>query len=303
MLALSIAFSVLAAALVWVAGRRDEARDPRLTLMALGLLALFPLLLLLPKLEILPPSRPGSASLETTLPSWWPWLWGSGVVLAGLRLVMALAQLCLWRLRSRVVAMTGENRSIPVRLLPGLSGPIAAGIYHPVVFVPPAWEQWPDEVREAVLAHEVQHHHRHDPLWRAIAAAACTIHWYNPLVWWMARRLADQCEYACDEAVLATGMDGRRYAHVLCDLAGGPRSPATALAMAHRSGLEARVRRMFAPRGPSSRRAVIVLSILTSFTAIGLVILRPAPPPQKPAVPIEEVRLRLSADPFPGDAP
>jgi hypothetical protein len=293
----SILFSLLAAAAVWAAGRRDEARDPKLTLLVLGLLAIFPLLLLLPKLEILPAGHPGEA---TELPWWWPWLWGSGVFLAGLRLTVALVQLCLWRARSTPAEASG---GIPVRILPGLSGPIAAGILYPVIFVPPAWAEWSREVRHAVIAHETKHHQRRDPLWRAIGAAACTIHWYNPVVWWMARRLADQCEYACDEAVLADGMQADRYAHVLCDLAAGPRSPATALAMAHRSGLESRVRRMFSAPPQYPKATVAALGVFTLITALGLVILKPAPPPSKSSVPIEEVRLRLSADPFPGNSP
>jgi hypothetical protein len=40
-------FPVLAAGVVWLAGRRDPARDPRLTTLSLCLLALFPLLMLL----------------------------------------------------------------------------------------------------------------------------------------------------------------------------------------------------------------------------------------------------------------
>jgi hypothetical protein len=92
-----------------------------------------------------------------------------------------------------------------------------------------------------------------------------------------------------------------RYANVLCDLAASTRSPATALAMAHESGLEARVKRMFsrAPRG--SRTALAALVILTVLTALGLAVIRRADPPARPAIPVEEIRTRLGADPFPGN--
>jgi hypothetical protein len=53
---------------------------------------------------------------------------------------------------------------------------------------------------------------------------------------------------------------------------------------------------------PTSPRWVIgTLIVLTLLTALGLVVLRRADPPSKPAVPIEEIRTRLEADPFPGD--
>ena len=44
MLVPALAFSLTAAAFVWWAGRRDHAKDPRLTLLALVLLLTFPLL-------------------------------------------------------------------------------------------------------------------------------------------------------------------------------------------------------------------------------------------------------------------
>src|SRR5690606_31547326 len=50
----ALIFSVFAAAAVWFTGRRDAARDPRLTVIALALLAGFPLLSLLPELRVLP---------------------------------------------------------------------------------------------------------------------------------------------------------------------------------------------------------------------------------------------------------
>jgi D-alanyl-D-alanine endopeptidase (penicillin-binding protein 7) len=203
-----------------------------------------------------------------------------------------------WRRNSERIEL---RDGIDLRLLPGLAGPVAAGIFKPVIFVPEAWHHWTAEVREAVLAHETKHHQRRDPLWRAIAAAACALHWFNPFVWWMARRLAEQCEFACDEALLAEGMPADRYANVLCDLAAPAHSPATALAMAHESGLEARVRRMFSNSPRGSTFALATLLLLTTLTAVALAVVKRADPPAKPAIPMEEIQLRLDADPFPGN--
>ena len=117
----------------------------------------------------------------------------------------------------------------------------------------------------------------------------------------MARRLADQCEFACDEALLADGMPPERYATVLCDLAAPARSPATALAMAHESGLEARVRRMMSDSPRGSTFALAVLLLTTTLAAVALAVVTRADPPALPAIPAEEIRLRLHADPFPGN--
>ena len=296
MLTTAIAFSLVATTAVWLAGRRDAARDPRLTLLALGLLAVFPLLFFLPKAPLLPAGdfKPASPALV----QWLPWLWAAGVAIASLRLFVALGVLIRWRRKSERIEL---RDGIDLRLLPGLAGPVAAGIFKPVIFVPEAWHHWSAEVRQAVLAHETMHHRRRDPLWRAIAAAACALHWFNPFVGWMARRLADQCEFACDEALLADGMPAERYAHVLCDLAAPAHSPATALAMAHERGLEARVRRMLSDSPRGSTFALALLLLLTTLAAVALAVVKRADPPALPAIPAEEIRLRLQADPFPGN--
>lgn len=296
MLSAALFFSVIAAAAVWLAGRRDEARDPRLTLFALGLLAVFPILFFLPKLALLPAAD--FKPVPPVVSNWLPWIWAAGVAVALSRLAVALFLLMRWRRNSQRIELRGN---VDLRLLPGLAGPVAAGLFRPVIFVPAAWHAWTPEVREAVLAHETKHHHRHDPLWRVIGAAACALHWFNPLVWWMARRLAEQCEFACDEALLADGMQAERYATVLCDLAASTRSPATALAMAHEGGLEARVRRMFSSAPRASGAALVALVILTAVTALALAVLKPAERPAAPAISIDEIQLRLHANPFPGN--
>ena len=301
MLLPAIAFSLTAAVFVWWAGRRDHAQDPRLTLLALALLLVFPLLFFLPKWEVLP--HPTEAvEVPQELWKWLPWIWAGGVAIASLRLLVALSILNRWRNDSERIGVRESGDLIAdVRILKHHPGPVAAGIFKPVIFVPEEWHSWPPETQEAVLAHEMKHHQRRDPLMRAIASSACTLHWFNPLVWWMAQRLGEQCEFACDEALLAEGMKADRYANVLCDLAAAKHSPATALAMAHESGLEARVKRMFSAVPTSPRWVVGTLIFLTLLTAMGLVMIKRAEPPAKPAIPLEEIRTRLDANPFPGE--
>ncbi len=301
MLLPAIAFSLTAAAFIWWAGRRDQAKDPRLTVLALVLLLVFPLLFFLPKWEVLPYTT-DVVEVPQNLWRWLPGIWAAGVALASLRLLAALSILNRWRRESERIGVRESGDLIAdVRLLKHHPSPVAAGIFKPVIFVPEEWHSWEPETQEAVLAHEMKHHQRRDPLMRAIASAACTLHWFNPLVWWMARRLGDQCEFACDEALVAEGMRADRYANVLCDLAAAKHSPATALAMAHESGLEARVKRMFSKVPATPRWLVGVLIVMTLGTAFGLVVIKRAEPPAKPAIPVEEIRTRLDANPFPGE--
>lgn len=293
-------FSFAAAACVWLAGRRDAARDPRLTLGVLLLLGIFPLLSLLPRVEV---AGPGVVPAGGDWSTWLLWIWAAGVLVCSLRLVAALVQLALWRRRSRPVADPDFVDHVPsIRILDGLACPVAAGIFRPIIFVPPQWQEWTPELRKTVAAHESTHHARRDPLWRAVAAVTCALHWYQPLAWWMAARLADQCEYACDERVLETGHPAKAYARDLCDVASVCRAPATTLAMAAGTGgLEARVRRMMAPPRAGSSTGVACLAVSALMCAVALAVIDFTPADQIPAADIDEVRTRLSADPFPGE--
>jgi len=292
-----ILYSMAAAALVWVAGRRDAARDPRLTLLVLILLGAFPLLSLLPKVEVA-----GLPAATMPTGTWIAGIWAAGALLFSLRLVIALVQLTRWRMRSVAVTDADYARHNPeIRMLDDLTGPVAAGVFRPLILVPPAWRDWSPALKKTVVAHESAHHQRHDPLWRCIAAITCTLHWFNPLVWWMSARLADQCEYACDDHVVKSGMTVRSYASDLCDAASVCRAPATTLAMATRNGLESRVQRMLTPPPACSVRSVACLASLALTGAVALAMIERKPADWIPAIDIEEVRTRLQANPFPGD--
>ena len=291
-------FSAATALLVFLAGRNDKARDPRLTVLALALLAVFPLLLaVVPKFAVLPGPV---ANVER---SGFPWqdilllVWSVGFLTTTLRLGFAAWVITKWRRKSLLLDRVDR---VEIRQLPGLKGPVAAGVIHPVIFVPQEWRQWPEETRRIVLNHELAHHRRRDPLWRWIAGIACAVNGGNPLVSWMVRRLTVQCEFACDAMVLQKGVAVRTYVNLLCDFAEARPPSGLVLAMAASSTLESRVRRLLNPRPPKGVAGLMVLSglILTLAAAIpmlgsGKIV--------SPPVSQEEIQLRWAADPFPGE--
>ena len=280
--------------------RRDAARDPRLTLVVLVLLACFPLLSFLPKVRVDGEWMGNFPERGTAWVAWLGWVWGAGVVLFSLRLAVALVQLTRWRGRSVLVEDADFAGHQPeIRMLDGLACPVAAGVLRPLILVPPAWRDWTPALRRTVISHEAAHHARRDPLWRAVAAVACALHWWNPLVWWMAARLADQCEYACDERVIRGGIPPRGYAGDLLSVAAECRAPATSLAMAGHAGLQARVQRMLAPPNAGSSLRVTCFAMLALTVAVAMAVIERHPADYIPSVDAEEIRTRLMADPFP----
>lgn len=289
-------FTVISALFVFLAGRGDQARDPRLTVAVLVLLALFPLSVFLPKTEILPAAELGSSI------SRFPWhrlilsLWAMGFLVASIRLISAARGIARWRRNSTGVGTAG---GVEIRQLEGLAGPVAAGVFRPVIFVPGNWMEWSVATRRMVLAHELAHHRRRDPLWRWIAEIAVAVHGCNPLVIWISRRMTLQFEFACDAHVLGAGVDRRDYARLLCDFSQARVPSGPVLAVASISTLESRVRRLVKPQASRGSASVLFLIALTMAVAGALAAFGPVSRNGSASESAEDVDLRWSANPFP----
>ncbi|MBK1882455.1 M56 family metallopeptidase [Luteolibacter pohnpeiensis] len=297
---LAIVFSSIAAAGVWIAGRKNPACDPRLTILTLLLTVAFPWVTLwMPKWFEIPTvsslnelQQPAWTEITLVLKS----VWLCGVIWCATRLMVAQWKLLNWWKESETIDQVGL---IEIRQTIQVNGPVAAGVFRKVIFVPADWLEWPEDVRAAVLRHELAHHERCDPLWRWISAIAAALYWFNPLIHWMKARLEIQQELACDEHALRGGIQADRYAGFLCDLASSCSRQRLALAASERGGLETRVRQLMSSNRPSID-PWFVLGLFLSVAAAALILSAVeknsvSPERRKDAV------LRLSADPFPGN--
>jgi hypothetical protein len=57
-----------------------------------------------------------------------------------------------------------------------------------------------------ILRHELTHYRRRDNVLKFVVTFAVALHWFNPAVYLLKRRINTYCEYACDEAA-TRGMD------------------------------------------------------------------------------------------------
>ena len=222
------------------------------------------------------PSAKPSRSLLLPRPSWSlallvVWLVGSLLLVARLGLGFA-AQRRLAR-ASEPVDATGLWS---VRRVSSLAVPVSIGVVSPCVLVPTAWSDWPDETRRAVLAHEFAHLRRRDPLVLFAARINVCLFWFNPLAWWLERRLASTAEEACDQAGAAATAEPRRYAEILLDMAEavsrlGSRVAWRAVGIDGR-GLERRIERVlrseFHREPPAWRRAAVLLGCVAALAIV-----------------------------------
>ena len=154
-----------------------------------------------------------------------------------------------------------------------------------------------------VLFHELGHLARHD-LWTGLVARlACLIHWFNPLAWTLRRQLMAQCEFACDTFVIAAGAHPATYATALCDVAEeASDAPAAALAMAGPAPLRQRVERLVVEEPQRTMPFLIAGTLLVTITAsVALSVVRFRNEWPGAGYTPEEIRMRLTADPFPED--
>ena len=209
-----------------------------------------------------------------------------GIWFAGVLVGFAVLATGLWRLRrlashSRTMGGTlkelteriSEEYSLhrPVQLLQSLNPSVLVtwGATRPKVILPDGAVQWPDDVANIVLRHELAHIRRHDWIVQMIAQLIRIVYWFNPLTWIVCRRLRLEAELACDDAVLIRNINGHEYASHLLGLARSlnttDRAWSAVLTMARPSTLERRFAAMLNPdlnRNPLTRFAVLVTLLI-----------------------------------------
>lgn len=165
----------------------------------------------------------------------------------------------------------------PVRLVwsDRAAMPMAWGLLRPVVLLPRSASSWTAARRRVVLLHEMAHIQRWDPLTQALAQVACAVHWFNPVVWWGARRLRIERERACDDRVITSGTKASAYATHLIAIARSLRAtPGAAfgtVSMARPSQLEGRLLAILEP-GLSRRTLSRARSVSTGMLFAALLL-------------------------------
>jgi TonB family protein len=156
------------------------------------------------------------------------------------------------------------------------------GLRQSRILLPAGAASWTDERIHVVLAHELAHVRRHDWIVQMGAEVLRSVYWFNPLLWIGCRRLRQECEQACDDAVLQLGVAGTVYAGHLLELARAfqahRRVWLPAPAIVRPSSLERRVtamlnahtnRRAMTPRGAAANLVafLVVTAAIAGFDA------------------------------------
>ena len=94
----------------------------------------------------------------------------------------------------------GITKQIQIYLCRSVCSPMMIGLINPRILLPTV-EQTQDELC-FILKHELVHYKRKDLLYKYLVLVATTLHWFNPIVYLIAKAINVQCETSCDAEVL-----------------------------------------------------------------------------------------------------
>jgi beta-lactamase regulating signal transducer with metallopeptidase domain len=230
-----------------------------------------------------------------------------GRLIAGMALSRKLA--CeAEELPELVVDMTGRSAGYRVVMSENISVPVTIGVFRPTILLPPDWQQWDAAKLNSVLAHELSHVKRRDPLTQYMALLYRGIFWLNPLAWWLHRHLAALAEQASDEAALSCGADRNHYARTLLSfftaLQGNPgRIRWQGVSMARRGQAEKRLERILAWKGTVAMSFKRSLAIAIIVIAVPVVFLAATVHPANSQSALKHMALQASTAPAAAKAP
>lgn len=162
------------------------------------------------------------------------------------------------------------------RLVPFVKVPVCLGWPCRSILLPTDAVDWDAITLDVALRHEESHLRQQDHFWMHLAYLLCSIQWFNPLAWLLARRLRLECEQVADDAVLATGVMPSTYAELI--LAFTETKPAltqlsTFLPLYRRSDLSHRLESILSSttkRNTTNRtKTLIVAAVALSAVAVG----------------------------------
>ena len=110
------------------------------------------------------------------------------------------------------------NKKINVRVWENVASPFMTGVFRPTLILPKT--ELSSEQLHNILRHEMTHFKRHDILYKWIAEFVKCVHWFNPVVWYVSRQIAAECEISCDMAVTKnmTGSEEMSYISTILSL-------------------------------------------------------------------------------------
>lgn len=168
----------------------------------------------------------------------------------------------------------GLKRTFQVRRSDRVRTAMVLGVLRPVLLLPQ------EECDPLVVLHELNHLRRRDLEYKGLMMAACWLHWFNPLVWWMSRVAGRNLELCCDEDVAGKENSAfrHRYGRLLLECATEGAGPVLSSRFgSSKEELKARLTNLFVAK--KRGRALVCLALACAVLTGGLVACEQTQPP------------------------
>ena len=177
----------------------------------------------------------------------------------------------------------GLRRTPQLLVTPECLSPCVVGTWSPRIVLPEAMVTHSTTERlRHVLAHELAHLVRGDLWTNWLLLSARTLHWFNPVAWWLVREMQAEREAACDERALAAfaEVDRSAYAATIVELVAGLSPSAIAPGLiglfSSTCRLKARLERLVRSPSVATLRPPIATGLLLGMILLGLTDSMPA---------------------------
>lgn len=131
------------------------------------------------------------------------WLMGA-VLLFLIKIVSYLVFLIKIHKHSEIISCPElkayTNRKVTTRVSDTICSPLIIGIFRPTLLLPKT--EITDEQLHNVLAHETTHLKRNDILYKWFVSIVKSLHWFNPIIYFISKQVYIDCEISCDLAVV-----------------------------------------------------------------------------------------------------
>lgn len=192
-------------------------------------------------------------------------VWLAGAVYMLVKQVLAYCSISKWLKRNSVYEKTIDG--FKVYLSSALPEPLSFGTFKSSIYLTEQFrtDNW-------VLNHELMHCKHYDGLMMWIAALVKSIHWFNPLVYYMDKQWEANRELYCDEAVLKDKTKSERieYMVTLYDAAEAMTDQRLRFASGLLDGEHQMVERFKQiKRSESKRKGRVLVLLLSVFIVLG----------------------------------
>ncbi len=236
-------------------------------------------------------------------------LLAAGVALRLIWLALGLVRLRQYRKRARLLDVLPQRMqeiamrvgaAPEFRLSEEIQSPVTFGVRHPVILLPPRFNEMDADRQQAIASHELLHVVRRDWAVNLVEEAVLAAFWFHPVIWWLVSRIRLSREQLVDQEVVELMGARKPYLYALVEIAVGPDALRGLMAPAflNECQLAERIRGLVREDFMSKRRIIISLVCVGVLTLLAAVVVIRKFPLRLSGVPITAANVQPAPEVF-----